>query len=182
MDWLDEVTIKLKKKNQILFSKNSAYLQDLMQLVGEQNHRTMVLWAFEFADETVQKLRERHPMDRRPENAVATAKLWAAGKVKMPEAQRAILQVHAMAKEIHSQEDCALCHAVGQACGTVHTIGHAIGFPIYDLTALIRKYGLEACQEPVKQRKKQYIDRILYWKAGDQNRSYEWADFMKADG
>lgn len=181
MNWLEEVQNNLKKKNKILFSKSSEYLQDLMQLINEQNHKTMVLWAFEFAEETVRKLHDSYPDDNRPENAVATAKLWASGRVKMPEAQRAILQVHAMAKEIHSPEDIALCHAVGQACGTVHAVGHAIGFPIYDLTSLIRKHGIEACQEQVEQRKQQYMDRIFYWRNNYQNWPQEWADFMKED-
>ena len=35
----------------------------------------------------------------------------------MRAAQRAILDVHAFAKEIKSLEDIALCHAIGQACG-----------------------------------------------------------------
>ncbi|WP_051571951.1 putative immunity protein [Ruminiclostridium cellobioparum] len=113
-------------------------------MIQEQNHRTMVLWAFEFADETAQKLFERYPNKKRLGSAVLTSKDWAAGKVKMPVAKRAILQAHAVAKEIDSLEDIALCHAIGQACGVVHANGHAIGFPIYDLTAIIRKYGVPA--------------------------------------
>ncbi len=102
------------------------------------------MWAFEFADETAQKLFERYPNKKRLGSAVLTSKDWAAGKVKMPVAKRAILQAHAVAKEIDSLEDIALCHAIGQACGVVHANGHAIGFPIYDLTAIIRKYGVPA--------------------------------------
>ncbi len=120
MDWIGEVRDRIKRKNQILFAKDSEFLQDLINLIQEQNHRTMVLWAFEFADETVQKLNARYPGERRFEEAVTTAKDWAAGKVKMPVAKQAILQVHAVAKEIHSPEDIALCHAIGQACGVVY--------------------------------------------------------------
>ena len=49
MNWIDEVHMKLKRNNQILFAKDSEYLQDLMLLFQEQNHRVMVLWAFDFA-------------------------------------------------------------------------------------------------------------------------------------
>lgn len=48
--------------------------------------------------------------------------MWAAGEIKMPIAKRAIL-------------DC-----------------HAIGFPIYDLMALIRDSGLEHCDEMIQER------------------------------
>ena len=58
MNWIDEVQTKLKKKNQVLLSKDSPYLQDVRQLFQEQNHRVMVLWAFDFAAETIKELKE----------------------------------------------------------------------------------------------------------------------------
>ena len=181
MDWLNEVQNRIKKGNQILFSKKSEFLADLTALIQEQNHRTMVLWAFELADETVQKLLERYPNEKRLSAAVPVSKAWAAGKVKMPVAQRAILQAHAVAKEIDSLEDRALCHAVGQACGVVHTSGHAVGFPIYDLTAIIRRYGIPECKTVVEARKRQYIERIYYWREHNKEYPREWAGFMAAD-
>ena len=39
MNWIDEVSVKLKKKNQVLFSKNSEYMQDLIMLFEAQSHR-----------------------------------------------------------------------------------------------------------------------------------------------
>jgi len=181
VNWLNEVQNRIKRKNQILFAKNSEFIADLAALIQEQNHRTMVLWAFEFADEAVHKLIERYPNEKRLESAVLISKDWAAGKVKMPVAQYAILQAHAVAKEIESLEDIALCHAIGQACGVVHTKGHALGFPIYDLTAIIRHYGVPECKKIVEERKQQYIDRIYYWREHYKDYPYEWADFMMAD-
>jgi hypothetical protein len=153
----------------------------LAELIKNQHHKAMVLWAFEFADETVKKLLHKYPGENRPQNAVLASKAWAAGKQKMPAAQRAILDAHAFAKEITSAEAIALCHAIGQACGTVHATGHAIGFPIYELTAIIRHYGADACREPVEQRKAQYIERIHYWRENYNNVPYEWAAFMEKD-
>lgn len=181
MNWVDEVQGRIKRKNQILFSKDSAFLQEIILLIEKQNHRTMVLWAFEFADEAVRKLLERYPDEARPGEAVAMSKAWAAGKVKMPIAKHAILQAHAFAKEIDSLEDIALCHAIGQACGVVHATGHAIGFPIYDLTAVIRRYGIEDCAQFVEERKRHYLERIYYWQENYRNYSGEWADFMIKD-
>jgi hypothetical protein len=67
---------------------------------------------------------------------------------------------------------------VGQACGVVHANGHAIGFPIYDLTAIVYKYGIENCKKCIENRKKEYIKRIMYWEKHYQNYSMDWADFM----
>jgi len=131
--------------------------------------------------EAVQMLSERYPNEKRSENAVLISKDGAAGKVKMPIAQRAILQVHAVAKEIDSLEDIALCHAIGQACGVVHTKGHALGFPIYELTAIIRHCGVPECEKIVEERKQQYIDRLYSWKEHYKDYPYEWADFMMKD-
>ena len=64
----------------------------------------------------------------------------------MPVAKKAILDCHAAAKELSSLADIAHYHAVGQACGTVLANGHAIGYPIYDLTSIVRKYGIENCK------------------------------------
>jgi hypothetical protein len=138
----------------------------------------MVLWAFGFAEEIVKKLELKYPNEYRPRQALATTKLWAAGKIKMPTAKRAILDCHAFAKEINSQEDIALCHAVGQACGTVHANGHAIGLPIYELTAIIYKYGIENCEKHIDDRKNEYIEKIFYWQKHYNDSKQEWASFM----
>lgn len=153
MNWIDEVQTKLKKKNQVLFAKDSQYLQDLRLLFEEQNHRVMVLWAFDFADETIQKLQEKYPNENRPQQALEAAQDWAAGKIKMRLAQQKILACHAFAKDIECKEDIAMCHAIGQACAVVHTAGHAIGYPIYDLTSIIYKYGIESCSGEVEKKK-----------------------------
>ena len=139
MDWIDEVSLNLKKKRQVLFSKDSEYLQDLMFLFQNQNHRVMSLWAFDFAEESIKKLKEKYPNEKRPREALEAARNWASGKIKMPLAQRKILDCHAFAKEISNREDITTCHAVGQACAVVHTAKHAIGYPIYDLTSIVFK-------------------------------------------
>ncbi|TCI77721.1 hypothetical protein EVJ20_07095 [Exiguobacterium sp. SH0S1] len=167
MKWTGEVETKLKQNNQILFTKRSDFLADLEALIRAQTRRTMVLWAFELAEETVDVLKQRYPNETRLETAVRLSKGWAAGNVKMPVAKQAILEAHAVAKELTSLEDIALCHAVGQACSVVHTKRHAIGVSLYELTALVRCYGLPACIRIVEQRKQQYMERIAYWRDRD---------------
>lgn len=178
MNWIDEVSVKLKKKNQILFSKNSVYVQDLMMLFDTQSHRVMALWAFDFASESIAKLEEKYPEEKRPREALEAVKDWASGKSNMRSAQGKILACHAFAKEIENKEDIATCHAIGQACAVVHTAKHAIGYPLYDLTALIYKYGIENCKEAVEQRKQEYIIKISYWNEHLDDYHGTWADFM----
>jgi len=179
MSWIEEVNTNLKKKRQILFSKDTIFLQDLELLLRNQSHQAVVLWAFDFAEETVKKLEAKYPAESRPRVALEASKLWALGRIKMPAAKREILNCHAAAKEIQSLEDIALCHAVGQACSTVHASGHALGFPIYDLTAIVRRYGAAYCRTPVEIRKQEYIEKIVYWGSHYESDTGDWADFMR---
>lgn len=178
MDWLDEVRLRLKKKNQILFAKDAEFLQDLTVLFREQEHRTMVLWALELAAESAARLEERYPAEPRPRQALEAAWAWVEGKIKMRLAQRKILDCHAFAKRIDSKEDAAICHAIGQACAVVHTAGHAIGYPMYELSAIIYRLGIENCQKDVEKRKQDYIEKLFYWNEHVGDYDGNWADFM----
>ena len=56
--WFAEVKAKAKRKNQILFSKDSLLLTDLCQLIAQANRRALILWALELAEETTRELAE----------------------------------------------------------------------------------------------------------------------------
>ena len=178
MDRLDEVRTKLKRKDQVLFAKDSEFLQDLAMLFREQDHRVMVLWALELAAESVAELEEKYPDETRPREALEAARAWAEGKIKMRLAQRKILNCHAFTKELDSKVDIALCHAVGQACAVVHTAGHAMGYPMYELSAIVYRLGIENCREAVEWRKQEYIQKLLYWREHVGDYEGSWADFM----
>lgn len=177
-DWLDQTMAKLKRGNVVLFAKDSPLFAELSQIISRERHKVMVLWAFEFASQTVEALRRRYPDEVRPQLALDTARAWAAGNVKMPVAKRAILACHAFAKELNDPIDVALCHAIGQACGVVHANGHAIGYPVYDLTAIVLRSGIHNCREPVERRVGDYIERIAYWREHHADYEGPWAEFM----
>lgn len=120
-------------------------------------------------------------VETRLEAAVQLSREWAAGNVKMTVAKQAILQAHAVSKELDSLEEIALCDAVGQACSVVHTPGHALGFPIYELTALVRRHGVTACAPIVEARMLHYVERMQYWCERERSSPYEWATFMSRD-
>ena len=166
MNWMDEVSLRLKRHNQVLFAKDSEFLQDLDLLLRAQSHITLALWAFDLAGESVAALEEKYPRERRPREALEAAQDWAAGRIKMPLAQRKILDCHALAKELTAQ-------------AAVHPAGHALGYPIYDLTRLIYELGPESCREAVEKRKQTYLDKLFYWSAHGDHPGREWAPFMK---
>lgn len=144
MNWKIILAKRIKARKQILFSKNDEMFIPLILLINELPRKAVILWALELASETVKLLEIKYPQEKRSKIALSLTQKWASGEVKMPIAKRAILDCHAVAKEITSASDIARYHAIGQTCGTVHTKGHAIGLPIYDLTAIIfRKWFKE---------------------------------------
>ena len=177
--WLAEVKAKAKHKNQILISKDSLLLTDLRQLIAQASRRALILWALELAEETARELAGKYPEDPRPREAIAAARAWAAGEIKMPIAKLAILSCHAMAKELTDPADNARCHAVGQACSVVHTAGHALGYPMYALTAMVLDLGLEACRDPIERRVLYYGQRLRYWREYEKTCQQKWAGFLK---
>jgi hypothetical protein len=177
--WFAEVKAKAKRKNQILFSKDSLLLTDLCQLIAQANRRALILWALELAEETARKLAGKYPEDPRPREAIAASRAWASGEIKMPIAKQAILSCHAMAKELTAPADIARCHAVGQACSVVHTSGHALGYPMYELTAIVLELGLDNCREPIEQRVMYYKQRLRNWMEYEKNCQQSWAGFLK---
>lgn len=96
----------------------------------------------------------------------------------MPVAKKAILECHAMAKELTDIADIALCHAIGQACSVVHTQRHAMGYPVYELTAIVRKNKTQISEEVVKQRIGYYIERLLFWQKEAHRENGTWAKFI----
>ena len=109
--------------------------------------------------------------------AVGAGFVFFVGNKDTPEARRSILACHAAAKQVTGREDAALCHAVGQACSVVHTAGHALGFPIYELTAIVYRHGLERCAGAVEARRQEYITRLFYW--SERCDAGEWAKFLR---
>ena len=84
-----------------------------------------------------------------------------------------------MAKELADPADIARCHAVGQACSVVHTVGHALGYPMYELTAIVLELGLGYCREPIEERVMYYEQRLRYWVEYEKTCQQNWAGFLK---
>ena len=173
-----DVEIKLKKRNKILFSRDSKCLQELIKLIQLQNHRTLVMWALDCAKLPLEQFEAKYPDERRPRICLELSEAWARGKIKMPMAKRAILDSHAVAKEINDSEYGALCHAIGHAGATVHVGTHALGLPMYELTSIVLRYGKDNFSIPVSEKINYYYNRLLYWQENTDKLKLDWADFL----
>jgi hypothetical protein len=176
-----DVEVKLKKKNKMLFSRNSKCLQELINLIQLQNHRTLVMWALDCAKLPLEQFEVKYPDELRPRTCLELCEKWARGKIKMPIAKQAILDSHAVAKIIDDSEYGALCHAIGHAGATVHVETHAIGLPIYELTAIVLKYEKDSFSKPVNDKINYYYNNLLYWRENADKLGLEWAGFLLGD-
>ena len=70
-------------------------------------------------------------------------------------------------------------HPEAQGCSVIHTPGHALGYPIYELTALVHRYGIENCIQPVEKRCEEYVQRLLFWEQQEPTLQREWASFLR---
>lgn len=178
MEWLEQVRQRQKRGNQILFDRDSSCLHELRLVLEREDRRVVALWAFGFAAESVAALEACYPNELRPRRALEAAQAWAAGVIKMREAQRHILNCHAAAKELTRRSDVAVCHAVGQACSVVHTTRHAIGYPVYDLTSIVWREGLEQSAERVEGRIRAYWSSLEDCQNKAVSEQTVWAKFM----
>lgn len=176
-----DVEIKLKKRNKILFSRDSQCLQDLIQLIQLQNHRTLVMWALDCAKIPLKQFEAKYSDECRPRICLELCEDWARGKIKMPIAKQAILDSHAVAKVINDSEYGALCHAIGHAGATVHVETHALGLPFYELTAIVLKYKQDNFPNQVTEKINYYYNRLLYWKENTDILDLDWAYFLLDD-
>ncbi len=176
-----DVEIKLKKRNKMLFSRDSKCLQELLKLIQLQKHQILVMWALDCAKIPLEQFEAKYPDERGPRTSLELCEAWARGRIKMPVAKRAILDVHAVAKKIDDKEYSALCHAIGHAGATVHVETHALGLPIYELTAMVLKYGKDNFQKPVSEKINYYYYRLLYWQENTDKLGLDWAGFLLDD-
>lgn len=176
-----DVEEKIKRRNAVLFSRDSECLQGLRVLIEQQKHRTVVMWALECAKAPLAQFEEKYPDEARPRAALELSEAWARGKVKMPVARRAILDAHAVAKEVADPAYGALCHAIGHAGASVHVETHALGLPFYELTALVRMGGMDGYQKRVLEKIDFYCARLLYWQENIDTLDVEWARFLLDD-
>lgn len=177
--WAEDVKARIKRKNKVLFRPDDPLLSPLAKALEASSRRAVVLWALTIAEETEAWLAERIPDDGRAKEALRLSWLWARGEVKMPVAKASILSCHGLAKETDDGVSIALCHAIGQACGCVHTPDHALGLPIYELTALVRERGVDACQAEVERRTAYYLDALERARVRASTDSGPWARFLE---
>ncbi len=165
----------------LLFTRESECIQPLRELIEQQKHRTLAMWAVDCAVPVLALFEGKYPQEKRPYEAIEAAKAWMRGEIKMPVAKKAIHAAHHAATEVeHDPPACAAARAMGHAAATVHVETHALGLVFYGLTAFVYA-DPDRADAIVANECKRYYDRLLYWEANIDSLDVPWAPFLLRD-
>ena len=129
----------MPKPRKTLCNLDAPYTQSLMRLIETQSKATLANWALDYAEWHYLPIYAAHfPLDPRPKAAIAAARDWLAGRVKLPFVRDIILnQAHAAAREMDKDPAAqAAARAAAQAASSVHAVRHALGALYYGAAAL----------------------------------------------
>ena len=93
--------------------------------VSTAEHHALALWAAHCAEKVLGQFESAQPGDERPRRAIAAARGWVRGELKMIEARKAAFAAHAAARDATCPAACAAARAAGHAAATAHVASHA---------------------------------------------------------
>ena len=174
-EYLKNAFLRYQRKNKILFNKNDYIIEYIQSLLNQYDRPCITLWALTFAQEMADYLFSINSKELQFLKTVDICKLWAQGKCKMPIAKKEILISHQLANDYNTENNCFI-HALAQGCSACHTIKHAIGYPIYELSGYVYKYGFENVDYHIKNRIKYYEELLI--ECDNKKDSIVWAKFI----
>jgi hypothetical protein len=140
----------MKKLRKTFGSADAPSTVALMRLIETQSKATIANWTLGYAQEKVLPLFKKScPDDERPEHAIAAAREWLDGKVKLPYVKNIILnECHAAARELDGNPVAqAAARAIGQSAGCIHAAPHSLGLLFYAAAAVgYDRLGLDATE------------------------------------
>lgn len=154
----------MSKARRMLADWDAPYIRSLVKLIETQSKSTLANWAVDYSERVLLPLWGKHyPDDPRPQNALKAAREWLSGKIKLPEARKAILQCHAAAREAENNPVArSVARAIDQSASTVHSARHCIGLALYGALAVAcDALGVDAPRERLERRAAEECERML---------------------
>ena len=121
--------------------------------LGEQDHRSLALWAADCAEHVLPSFEANHPEDGRPRQAIEAGRAWARGELPMSQARAAAFAAHAAARDADHPASLAAARAAGHAAATAHVASHARHAAAYAVKAATAA-GIAAATERDWQRRR----------------------------
>lgn len=100
----------------------------------DTDHHLLALWAAACAEHVLHYFTASRPEDPRPRQAIALARAWTRGEVRMTEARTAAGHANAAARDLTGAARYA-AYAAGQAAAVAHVAAHELGAAAYAIKA-----------------------------------------------
>ena len=111
--------------------------KEIIALMEHASQKTLVIWAADCAERVLPIFEHHFLEDRRPRDAIAAARAWAGGQLRVSQVRFFALASHAAARDAAGQEAAqAAARAAGHAVATAHVPRHALGAVLYGLAAI----------------------------------------------
>lgn len=101
----------------------------------DSDHQLLALWAAACAEHVLPLFEAVQPSDPRPRQAIALARAWARGKVRMSQSRTAAGHAQAAARVLSGAARHA-AFAAGQAAAVAHVAAHELGAAAYAIKAM----------------------------------------------
>lgn len=160
MNYNSIIEQRIQKKRKILVEATDIPLIKLNSKLQGMTHKAVIQFVFIATLPIRITLKRALPSCTLVDEAFSTVQQWARGEIKMSLAKQKILNLHAYAKTIEDSSLIALFHAYAQGLSCVHTKKHAMGLPIYELTAIIHQNLYGDYEKILTQKVKEYLEII----------------------
>ncbi|GHO60452.1 putative immunity protein [Ktedonobacter robiniae] len=100
----------------------------------DSDHQLLALWAAMCAEHVLHLFESAQPSDLRPRQAIAQARAWARGEIRMSQSRAAGGHAMAAARELSGAARYA-AYAAGQAAVVAHVAAHELGAAAYAIKA-----------------------------------------------
>jgi len=98
------------------------------------DHQLLALWAASCAEHVLDLFESAQPEDPRPRQAIAQARAWARGEIRMSQSRAAGGHAMAAARDLSGAARHA-AYAAGQAAVVAHVAAHELGAAAYAIKA-----------------------------------------------
>jgi len=116
----------------------------------DADHHLLALWAAACAEHVLGLFESARPNDPRPRHAIAQARAWVRGEVRMTEARTAAGHANGAARDLSGAPRFA-AYAAAQAAAVAHVAAHDLGAAAYAIKAA-RAAAPEAQAERARRR------------------------------
>jgi hypothetical protein len=100
----------------------------------DSDHQMLALWAATCAEHVLHLFESAQPSDLRPRQAIAQARAWVRGEIRMSQSRAAGGHAMAAARELTGAARHA-AYAAGQAAVVAHVAAHELGAAAYAIKA-----------------------------------------------